>query len=241
MGGKITKKGAKGQGGLDEIISYGTHSTASFGISVDRSKNSKNQQTLGVSKDSTWDSQSQNMGDDKPRSLPLLQRLRVIRATHSTRHATSTIDVEPPKEVVLKGHTNISAGLASDTTFSEVGVDGIFSVTHSEKPAARRFTFDGVVPSMSSCDSGDDEQAVGNVVPVPTEETKEYSIEFSASQHFQMCQHEILPEEVEDRVVFSPTALECHNVESEEALEPSPKAQQTETTFSSWLTFGFGF
>jgi len=91
---------------------------------------------------------------EKPtkKPIPLLQRLRVIKASQKIR---SNSPRKPLPQEVIVASEDSDGVLPAVTAFSELGVEGVTSVRAFERRTPTRFTFDGVVPSQSSLDEID--------------------------------------------------------------------------------------
>lgn len=262
--------------------SNGTHTTTMYSSSEDENKvrDSDDMKEEYCQSCGRVRMQSEVVDRTTQKEIPLLQRLKIVRATSSK---CWNAPLKPlPQEVVFGIQENPGVPAAA-TAFSELAVDGIPSTFSVEVRAPTRFTFDGIVPSASSMEDTDP-QTTGNDShqngfhsdsltkvlddldhsnamngnarkemyeythlskhPTPERErcrtgSTEISIEYSASQHFRLC-------EKDKECIFSPRSNGDSN--GEPLCQEKPEFPAATSKFndeeiekpipSSWFSFG---
>lgn len=134
-----------------EVASRKLECISPLGVLIDNSRQWANENQQNFTPTSKGGgNRVQSLVATRKKEVPLLERLRVIKASGCSG---STTPQKPlPEEVIVDNDDDI---LRNSTLLSELGVDGLASVCTAEKRRPMTFTFDGVVPSRSSLDEYD--------------------------------------------------------------------------------------
>ncbi len=135
----------------DKTVTKTTDNSTPLGVLIDKSKNFTNENQQFVTP-SSKDRDHENHMHSAKKEVPLLQRLRVIKASGCSHIMTPQKPL--PQEVII-GNNDDDDALGARTVFSDLGVDGIPSMSTADRRRPVKFTFDGVVPSRSSLDETD--------------------------------------------------------------------------------------
>lgn len=133
----------------EEVVSRKLECISPLGVLIENSRQWANENQHNFTPTSRGGNRVQP-GATRKKEVPLLERLRVIKASGCSG---STTPQKPlPEEVIVDNDDGI---LGESTVLSELGVDGLTSVCTADKRRPMTFTFDGVVPSRSSLDEFD--------------------------------------------------------------------------------------
>lgn len=146
----------------DNDVEKITESCTPSSVLVDKSRQYANENQQYITPNSKGSAHVDGFPPRK-QEVPLLQRLRVVKATGCSNVMTPQKPL--PQEVIVENEDDV---LGAATVFSELGVEGIPSDCTADRRRPMKFTFDGVVPSRSSLDETD----------TPTEK-----IDFDADDH----------------------------------------------------------
>lgn len=134
----------------DEIITRRLECISPLGVLIDNLRQWPNENLQNFTPTSKGGNRVQLGVMKRKKEVPLLERLRVVKASGCTG---STTPQKPlPEEVIVDNDDDI---LGDATVVSGLGVDGLASICTAEKRRPMAFTFDGVVPSRSSLDEFD--------------------------------------------------------------------------------------